>query len=1404
MQKKVLVKLNKKYDVGLLGVWFGYNYGSQLTYYSLHETLKSFGLSVLMISKPNAPITDKEMLNAKNMAFVKESYTISDSYNVDTFSQLNDLCDTFVIGSDQVWHKNMRTSFGNSYFLDFADEKKRKISYAASFGHDNVTFSSNEERDILSRLLKRFDAISVREDDGVRICNKVYGIPATQVLDPILLSEKSLFLNFAKGSTLNETSPFILSYILDPTLEKHDAISHLSKELGCRLINVLDGRMWLFKENKATLDLDGTLSNIHAEDLAYLFSQCEFVITDSFHGTCLAVYFEKPFISIANEMRGISRFNSLFKVIGLNDRLVFDVKTILTNKKLLEPVNFEKTNGVLAAERKKSLSWFKKALFAPRWQMNIQKYFVKLPSNDKITSVMAIDETVGVVGPKRCTGCASCANVCSKNAIKMSLNGDGFYNPEIDPELCVKCGLCERICPAIHPVYNNAAGPKCYAVMAKDEVRARSSSGGAFEILAKITFDKGGAVCGVDYKKDFTTAHVIIEKYEELHRLQGSKYTQSDVGLVYRSIRSLLNDGRQVLFSGCPCQVAGLYAYLGNSKLYDSLVTVDLLCHGIPSVKAAKKYFDFISNGREISSLKYKSKKYYGWRANVDADFTDGTNYRKPADADPFFCGYLNGGGVNKNLPCTDCAFNKLPRQGDITIGDFWGISKYKAELNDGKGTSVVLVNNKKGASVFKELKTSHLLKIWESVPISVASAGNPVVTRSYRLHPGRARFFSELDTVPYNTLVGSCLALPTAAPPAAVSSANTQKYDSPTTPLICYDQNKSLLSEIAAIGALGGNIFDYFVDKEIRAVSIYGHDRLLTMSWTQGYYLGVNVKYLIGDGDYKFNFDYPREGQMDIVNAERLKDIPEKFPLIIATNLVTKYSEEYKKQSDAYTFRQLCLYSHEKRGLLDKLVDWQVTHPNSRIVICDMPRVNGVKNLTDLERRIVWNGASTEEPKVFDALFTKYGYSREYYNEVMPMFYTTNRNGVYFMADASGKYRNCVNGYRITTDLPQNSSKRVFVFGNSLCSGCGADDENTLESALQRELNTHYDGSSPYAVVNCANGGALNVVAQYNSFLYHALQDGDIAVFAMNFSKFAREMYKDKLIWCDLQPYFDRPNDLGAVFIDRNNHLNAAGYCHAGKALMNELKKRKVLSDLSEFTHKDNTSVPSEKAKSNISLSQEELVQLDTFVSDLSKYSGLAKGKVGAIVMNCNPFTLGHRYLIEQSASKVDRLFIFVVEEDKSVFPFADRLRLVTEGTADLPNVTVLPSGKFIISQTTFQAYFKKDERKDVVIDPSGDVGIFAEKIAPALNISVRFVGEEPLDNVTRQYNATMARILPQWGIEFSVIPRKETGGAPISASRVRAFLKKKDFDGIAKIVPPTTLTYLKERENSRAERNE
>ena len=186
---------------------------------------------------------------------------------------------------------------------------------------------------------------------------------------------------------------------------------------------------------------------------------------------------------------------------------------------------------------------------------------------------------------------------------------------------------------------------------------------------------------------------------------------------------------------------------------------------------------------------------------------------------------------------------------------------------------------------------------------------------------------------------------------------------------------------------------------------------------------------------------------------------------------------------------------------------------------------------------------------------------------------------------------------------------------------------------------------------------------------------------------------------------------------------------------------------------------------------------------------------KIGCIVMNANPFTLGHEHLVEYAAARVHKLFIMVVSEDKSEFPFADRFEMVKRGVEKFPNVEVLPSGQFVISQKTFSGYFNKENLQDVQVDSSQDVEIFANEIAPALGVNIRFVGEEPEDTVTKSYNDNMKNILPRYDIEVCEIPRKEINGEVISAKSVRAALKENNLDKLKKLVPATTFDYIKEK---------
>jgi len=292
-------------------------------------------------------------------------------------------------------------------------------------------------------------------------------------------------------------------------------------------------------------------------------------------------------------------------------------------------------------------------------------------------------------------------------------------------------------------------------------------------------------------------------------------------------------------------------------------------------------------------------------------------------------------------------------------------------------------------------------------------------------------------------------------------------------------------------------------------------------------------------------------------------------------------------------------------------------------------------------------------------------------------------------------------------------------------------------------------------------------------------LRPGDIVV-----GLGGTEVYNSE---CDIRPY-----KYGELFWDEG-HLTETATMLIAKGIFENLKENDFYREYLQMEQKFH-----KRIESDYGLNREQLLELESYkktLFDFWEHNLRQFNTIGSIVMNCNPFTRGHRYLIEECAKKCDRLIVFVVQEDKSFFPFSERYKLVKDGCSDLENVYVIESGKFIISSLTFEDYFNKKSLQDRVIDCSDDVILFINEIAPTLNIKIRFVGSEPNDKVTNQYNRTLERMLPSYGIDFQEIPRKETNGEVISASRVRDLLKGHDWETISKLVPDVTLKYLKEK---------
>lgn len=397
-------------------------------------------------------------------------------------------------------------------------------------------------------------------------------------------------------------------------------------------------------------------------------------------------------------------------------------------------------------------------------------------------------------------------------------------------------------------------------------------------------------------------------------------------------------------------------------------------------------------------------------------------------------------------------------------------------------------------------------------------------------------------------------------------------------------------------------------------------------------------------------------------------------------------------------------------------------------------------------------------------------------------------------LLDFESPNQHIINGRRVTIGQPSKYHNTIYTHGACTWRGTGVEDKDTIASLLQKLINERYpDG---FRVVNSAIGRASSLYDDFEVMKEQKYRQGDIVVvgsFGGLIASLPRLMYKRlKIEFIETSFLFARPHSYGEWFNDDPLHTNCRGNKVLADYIFKTLDGLKWLDVKGEKQKGDTIDKDVLTKGKKIFGDNPDLLK---YIEEIKKYKrGNNNSKNGGIVMNCNPFTLGHRYLIEYAASRVDYLYIFVVEENKSFFPFEDRYKLVKQGTADLTNVVVLPSGNFIISAVTFPGYFYKDNLKETKIDCSNDLNVFAQYIAPALNIKVRFVGEEPLDPVTKQYNEGMAEILPQHGMEFCEIPRKqdEVGIGVISASRVRKLLKEKDLEGLKKLVPQSTYDYL------------
>ncbi|MDR3120597.1 MAG: hypothetical protein LBU58_04595, partial [Clostridiales bacterium] len=741
----------------------------------------------------------------------------------------------------------------------------------------------------------------------------------------------------------------------------------------------------------------------------------------------------------------------------------------------------------------------------------------------------------------------------------------------------------------------------------------------------------------------------------------------------------------------------------------------------------------------------------------------------------------------------------------------------------------------------------------------------------------------------------------------------------------------------LSAISDFGGNVFRRFTRQGIHRLHIYGGGMIAArLSVTAKALDGFSIVSFVGSGREQIK-SWPFAVQIPFQSVDEEKTEDRETPILVAESISPEVRHYLKYHfSKVYYLDNVCTHEYFAACCVEPVL--AITRAaGAELLLADQAVVGNNPSVFEMWLRTVQDKISSDkrasDARIVRNAYAPLGVDDEYAKGCLTAFERTNESGqVRYESDCASQYVNRSGGMRQTKGLWPDAEHGIYFVGYTVALGIGADDGGTIESALQALVKGQFGSDAQYNVYNYANSPAEDIFVIPPRLRALPLKPGDVVICLLPFPSTVMEEYRQQAKVCNVQPHFERPHELGEIFVD-TDHMNANGYLRYAEVIFDALKrdgllkppegtgepkkpgesekpeaapgeseKPKAAPEAPETPPKDVS--PSEAQSSEapqaavveqsaeeqpenrgIGLSIEVVVssgdgddeggpqsagsdgplvnerglvytadlqepsrasaatatlqepsralavsadlqesptvatatvvipdeedrhmreresdavtdpELLAYLFGLTQYRRRGITHAGAVVINGSPFTFGHRYLVEAAAALMQHVYVFVVEEEKSAFPYDDRLRLAREGIEHVRNATVVPGGRFVISQKTIESYFTAAEKRSAVIDATAELEIFARYIAPALNIVVCYAGEKPLnDNISRQYDSAMHTILPRYDVAYKLIPRREYGGVPISASRVRALLRDQRFAELERLVPPPTLAYLRE----------